>query len=437
MANYEVETQDDLTKWWFINAGSGGRLSDLMDDCPDGPAIYHRDADNDWTAATGAEHYVATATKPDNVSENLAGWRNMTDAGDDQDGSLAADEWSYDTGNNRVYIRLSNDSDPDATDVRCDYDWDGAGAGPAIMTEHVVDRMYQIHLLLEIGDASTTTVLVSENESVYFDDTLYFEVTANATLTLGELHNSWGRKGSYWSIAPDAGTCYVVNQGTLNLYASTLNHRGATYARIYGSSASVIIKNSNLNCEYDVAGSYNCFYFQSGLTGANLSIEDLYVSNSYGFLIYSTPVTVDDVHLHDNVYGIMANNVSGTIFYNSKVTDAQWDLRTGTGGTPDLTVVDTTIEASPTLRIDVAASWVKQAYTVNIHVADKDHVSLEDAVVACEYGHVVLGTDTVTSYRCILDHTAGADDDRPTTGANWETYWEVVQLTPVGGLELG
>jgi hypothetical protein len=36
-------------------------------------------------------------------------------------------------------------------------------------------------------------------------------------------------------------------------------------------------------------------------------------------------------------------------------------------------------------------------------------------------GRLVTGTDTAV-YRCILAHTSTADD-RPITGANWETYW--------------
>ena len=63
---YDVRTQDDLTKWWWTGTGSAkNRASELMDDMPDGPAIFHADADNAWTAGAGTnEHYVATTTKP-------------------------------------------------------------------------------------------------------------------------------------------------------------------------------------------------------------------------------------------------------------------------------------------------------------------------------------------------------------------------------------
>ena len=60
---YSVLTQDDLAKWWITGTGSSvNRLSEVMDDQADGPAIFHLDAANAWTAGTGSEWYVATAT---------------------------------------------------------------------------------------------------------------------------------------------------------------------------------------------------------------------------------------------------------------------------------------------------------------------------------------------------------------------------------------
>ena len=49
---YIVETTDNLTKWWFTGTGSTvNRLSELRDDCPDGPYLDTGDI-GAW-AATG------------------------------------------------------------------------------------------------------------------------------------------------------------------------------------------------------------------------------------------------------------------------------------------------------------------------------------------------------------------------------------------------
>ena len=93
---YDALTQDDLAKWWITGTGSAvNRFSEIMDDMPDGPAIYHLDADNAWTAGTGSEWYVATTTKPDDVADNLSGWSKLTGTADDNMGSLNADEWIH------------------------------------------------------------------------------------------------------------------------------------------------------------------------------------------------------------------------------------------------------------------------------------------------------------------------------------------------------
>ena len=284
---YSVLTQDNLAKWWITGTGSVvNRLSEVMDDAPDGPAIYHLDADNDWTSGVGAEWYVATATKPDNVSENLAGWRNMTDAGDDQDGVLNVDEWSYDTGNNRVYVRLSDSSDANATDVRCDYDWDGAGAGPAFMTETVEDRIYLIHLSFDVGDGATSTTLVSTNEYVYFDDGQVFIIKNSATLTQGALVGDYGIAGSHWSLFPTANLEILANPstGTHNMYASTLHNRNATnsygfhwyggtftmnYSHISGES----VYRGYCLIRFSCTASLTNVYFYRFATGLSLSIS--------------------------------------------------------------------------------------------------------------------------------------------------------------------
>ncbi|MBV6343411.1 hypothetical protein HWQ67_17705, partial [Candidatus Magnetobacterium casensis] len=188
---YEAKTVDALTSWTIINTGSVvNRLSEVMDDFPLGPAIYYTTG---WTAA-GSEYFRTQATANDSCQEKIGAgaWAALVlGAGI---GLLNAGEYFYDAGTTRLYVRLTGDAAPNATNqVRAHYLWNGSGAGPAFMTEIVEDRVYQIHVIFNVGDATTATTLLSTNEMVYFDDNCYFTKNANANLTLGEKHNSWGR----------------------------------------------------------------------------------------------------------------------------------------------------------------------------------------------------------------------------------------------------
>ena len=208
---YLALTQDDLAKWWIIGTGSVvNRLSEVMDDSPLGPCIQQLDAANAWQAncATTDEFIIAQATKPDSVYENLAGWRAMTNVADDTaEDALNADEWSWYTDGWTV-VRLSTDANPNTTDMREYYAWDGAGAGPAFMTEVVEDSFYQIHLLWEIGDNSTPVTLLFDKENVVIDDgVLWYLRGASAALTINESRFSFEANSEY---AATVGVCTLA-----------------------------------------------------------------------------------------------------------------------------------------------------------------------------------------------------------------------------------
>jgi len=386
---YAVKTQDNLAKWWITGTGSVvNRLSEVMDDAPDGPAIYFLDAANAWTAGGDNTWYVACSTKPDNVSENLSGWGNMTGIADDE--TPNPDQWSYDTGNNRVYIRLSDDSDPNATDVRCDYDWDGAGAGPAFMTETVADRVYIIHIRFEIGDGSTSTTLISLNESVYFITTAYCYVAVSAVLTLGELSNGVGINGSYWSICSFAVDTFA--DGSLNLFGSWLHFKGTTYAYIYGNT---VINNCKITGESNARPSF--------VSNPPLSIDELFAFSQYGFNLYKTPILCNRLRVHEASGGIRYNKPSGLLTLTKPIVTASAIEYTSLRG--DINVVD---PATPvgTVVIDTSGYIIREQYTVNMHITDKDGGAIPDsAVVDCTRANCV--TESAKFYRCSTAHTSG------------------------------
>jgi len=376
---YDARTQDDLAKWWVTGTGSTvNRLSEIMDDMPDGPAIYHVDADDAWTVnpAAADEWYVATATKPDEVAENLAGWHKMTGVADDSetgDGAgLNADEWCYDTDNNRVYIRLSDDSDPNDTDVRKHYAWDGSGAGPAIMTETVEDAIYLIHLLFQVGDDTTSTTLISLNEMVYFDDNCWFTVEGQATLELGEKSGDWGINGSFWNVCPSGATnVYAMTDGsaTFNMYDSRLHNRANASKYVFDNGSAEIL-NSTLTALYSTYGSSskNAIWI-SGMDSLILK-KVLSLNQSFQGIATVDP-TIIDLHCHDNYYGIASAAANVVTIQNANVTGTvRYDVLAQKTSAQEIVILN------PSWHITLPAlshadSLIKEAYTVNIHLADK------------------------------------------------------------------
>jgi len=429
---YDARTQDDLAKWWATGTGSTvNRLSEVMDDMPDGPAIYHIDADDAWTQnGATAEWYVATATKPDDVAENLAGWRKMTGVADDSetgDGAgLNADEWCYDTDNNRVYIRLSDDSDPNDTDVRKHYAWDGSGAGPAIMTEYIEDLVYRIHLWLEVGDGTTSTTLTSTNELIVIEDPdadIDF-VAANASFQVGKWDATAGhaKNGSfiYFSKVCTATRWYNV-KGALKLYGSILRalKDGAT-SHIYLFSTGNNAYIDNRECHFT---GFRAIRLAGGGVPNNNYIYNSVVDDGYGWYISCIPT--NDFQGVYTTNGIRFScNANATV----KELDAdEWYLN-GVGKTLIL-INPISINTSPYIEDDGSEIYVK--YSCNIHTADKNGAALASASVACEYAHLVEGSDSKT-YKCIADHTAVDADHKPITGTDWADYW--VLYNADGGL---
>ena len=424
---YLALTQNDLAKWWITGTGSAvNRLSEVMDDCALGPAIQQLDAANAWQAngATSDEFIIAQATKPDSVYENLSGWRAMTNVADDTAvDALNADEWTWYTDGWTV-VRLSDDSDPNATDMREYYAWDGAGAGPAFMTEHIADEHYQIHLPFAVGDSTTATTLTSiDGEIVYFDQGATFTIPANATLTLGVLLGSWGKTGAFWSIDFAVnGTTTIGNGGTFNFYNSFIfdrNNNGGIDNYYKFSSGTVNILEGVIQGRRTDVGR---LFFDSGL--ASLSVDGFKISGFRFFTLDKTATKFNNFHSHGMNYGVLFN-YNGTIFTGP--------LFTSSVGV-DVIITDARTAylrdaVSPPASISLGANSILiEDFTTNIHMADKDGADLASSLIDCEYAHLVEGSDNKT-YKCIQDHTAVDATHKPITGTDWADFWELYKDT--------
>jgi len=181
---YTVETTDGLTKWWFTGTSTdtNNRLSDLMDDQPDGPFLNTGDI-GAWTQTGGTnEWYMTVQVKPDGETAGQDVWCTINDEwltnNDGGEGSLNASEWAYNAGTNVLTIRLQNDEDPNGGDPLGYYAWSN------FMTEVIVDGVYTVHLDLDIGDGTISTTLESEDEMVWFDSYKRWFQKNNSTLTM-------------------------------------------------------------------------------------------------------------------------------------------------------------------------------------------------------------------------------------------------------------
>ena len=382
---YTSFTQNDLTKWWITGTGSVlNRLSEVMDDSPLGPCIQQLDAANAWQAngATTDEFIIAQATKPDSVWENLSGWRQMTNVADDTaEDALNADEWTWYTGGWTV-VRLSDDSDPNDTDMREFYAWDGSGAGPTFMTEIIENRIYIVRLNLEIGNDITPTTLISLGEYVYFDDGVGFDKQNNVTLNLGAKVGNWGTNGSTWNFGTSNPNFIGYGTGNLGIYDSHIIMRTDEY--IYLRYGTIEILNSSMLWEICSTSSARLSILNN-LT--SLTMRKFYIGKAnigiYTQVTAITP-TYEDIHVHNVIYGVRSNVASSTI-YGCLVTNHTYDfMASGAGGGWSLTVIDPINGVTNPVIGDDSTNTIHEKYTCNIKVKDNAGVALQSVVVDCE-----------------------------------------------------
>ena len=381
MAHYDVYTDNGLTKWVITGAGSGSRLSDVMDDTSPLPGqvnitygVWYRINNGTYVDTAAPEYTIALTTEPDGDSgDDLCIYHK-----EDTDwlvrgtaGSLASGEWDWAAGT--LSIRLLDDGDPDTEDLYIYYAWSH------FMTETVEDGIYLIHLNLEVGDGSTPTTLSSLNEHVYFDDGFYVKVKTSATASLGELHNGGVRHNSFWSVSASSQN-FIVDGGTLNVYGSIILNRAAQYQTF--STGTMVAKKAMFGCRYDIDSSANRRWnIRSGFSTCTL--EDVYFYNAVVLSMNATPDVMDRVWLHDVIAGIQYSQAGTITVNNCEGTDVLYLHNIGAAGI----TVNSVDQLSPNTVVKIGGSdesnTINEQYTVNITVVDKDGTGIVGATVAC------------------------------------------------------
>lgn len=364
---YEAKTQNDLTKWWVIGTGSTvNRLSEIMDDCPLGPAIYYTTG---WTAA-GAEYYRTQATANDSAQEKIGAGAWTALALGAGIGLLIAGQYFYDVATTRIYVRLTGDAVPNATNqVRAHYLWDGSGAGPAIMTEVVEDQYYQIHLSFDIGDGTSAITLTSiDGEVVYFDDTTKLTSQAACVVTIGEIVNGAGSRGSIWSIAFNGDYNDPLALGTISVYGTT-----------------IILRNYNVNAGLGFVGTFtDCtfIFVVSGGSGGVLSVGGTFtrcksLHKTSGAITGRAGISLSAYTTNAEVISYYGD--SDITIPNLVLTHATPQMVMGYTAGITLSLLDANKE--PTTILNLSNCTSQMQYTIAIHIADKDGADLSGATV--------------------------------------------------------
>ena len=243
---------------------------------------------------------------------------------------------------------------------------------------------YQIDAIFDVGNGSTSTYFQSTKEFIYFKDDLEFFVKANATLKIGNLYGSWGYDGSHFSVGPDALWAILSAPGaTLRIYASSIHIR--TAKQIWLNEGTIDIRNSILSHSRYPGGNWQ--HRWELWSASNLNLQDVFVCNCDGLAIYTTPDTLENVHIHYTEAGaqihrtVTAIKLNVTSFTTSDVYAwADQASQTAVLKDPKFSV------SSPSIDEGGHASTytLKEQYTCNIHVADKDGINLQSVTVLCE-----------------------------------------------------
>lgn len=290
-----------------------------------------------------------------------------------------------------------------ATDFDCSDNAAGGGAQWAdgtiqvtqdiwgVVWEFTADINYQIDCIVSFGDSLTATYFQSKNELVYFSVEDAFTVKSAATLEIGDLYEDWGITGSAWSYNVDTFLIQhdMIESGestaNLNIYASMLLGQSSSSYYLRALDGTVDFRNNIFG-----NSNRNTVYWMQTPT----EIRRCFFSNLFSFRPEISPDVFDKVHLHrSNAGGIRAT--STTVITNTEITSANPDYRTNA---LNITTIDP-VTGVQFPRNATAPTWIKEKYTCNIHVTDKEGNDLQsvDVIIKDSDGNIVSYVDSTAN----------------------------------------
>ena len=275
-------------------------------------------------------------------------------------------EVTYDSEDNIITVTGGTEGTPATfADIQAANDAGGWG-----VCSNPFTGCYKLDAHLDIGDGVASTYFTStDDEYIFFSSGNSPQVKNNATLQLGTPGISYsgrgvswvfeaGGYGRYFSNATTSGVIYMYNvhlrfsSSELLMYVSSLTIKNTT----------ITADDQNLRVQADSGSIYNLYIW------------------SANFLLKSS-LSLDLIHTEDCTIGIVGEVVDITA-ENLLVTNAGWvEVRVTTANI--LTLKNPLFH--PTLiRIDNAGGIIKEQYTCNIHIADKDGNDISGATVTCQ-----------------------------------------------------
>jgi hypothetical protein len=196
-----------------------------------------------------------------------------------------------------------------------------------------------------------------------------------------------------------------TNNGNFNMYASKFHLRGNN--RFQLKSGVIEILNSQMSCD-SISGN-RAFELRDFVTG---TLKDFFVDTWSNFKLRVVGVSTDDVRIHNTIDGFGTFDSPAIIVDASITSSRDLDARAvSANGTVSLINPKVGLGA---VQNDAANCWIKEIYTVNINVADKDGAALSGVAVKIEdqAGQVVSYVDSETDLNEAVDMTeTGIDVD--------------------------
>lgn len=300
--------------------------------------------------------------------------------------TASATRW-WITGTGSAVNRLSEVMDDNLSGVEEDDNPGNYQPWSTFMTEHVEDGMYQIHLDFRIGNGSITTILISENEFVWFDDGAQPYVRNNGTLQLGALGGSNAPvRGAAWRWQSTL-QGQVLSDGwnpIISFYASLVQilPSASGHGPKLNSGATHILKRCIINEE----GSNQYMAWQN--IGTTITLSGVYISDGLiPYTIKATPILFDNIVIGDNneyVVSIQSDDVvaEGLDWYASgAVADV---LLYNASFAIDGYVKNPKKPIGEKIIGTYEASTLYEQYTVNVHITDKDGANLQSVTVTLD-----------------------------------------------------
>lgn len=364
----------------FVTADRAGTAELTPEDAP--VAFTQASTISLTFAVRPVEDLAVTLTFTISGSAGLGAGDTIDLSGDDWDGNNQTESIVI-AGGDAAYPSTKKYSTIDAAGITFTDNAGGGFSGNLKVTQgswgviwDFGNGQYRIDANVDFGNIGVTTTHFRsrDQEMVFWTTGTKFIVEDDATVTIGDIEDDWGHRGSFWSEGSPVHTVLNNgNAGTLNIYGSMFHLNSSGRTTFAGGTFTA--KNAILSATFD-HGAGGRFDWTTNVTA---NFEKVFVYDVELLLLQIIPNTFTDVHLHSS--DGLRSQAAGVIVIGSLVTTFDFDYQTR-GATATLTVIDPEVSVTSP-KNELAGGFIEEQYTVNIHVVDKDGTNINIANVTC------------------------------------------------------